>query len=152
MKKQNKKHKVEFVIPNEEEDVVLDDVTPVKDVFIKPEELVVSNGTAEELMAEIEGVPEELEKDYDFHPVSAMTEIKAGFFGKEDEMIVAYIKKQPNYRGATLSALILYFCYRYAMISQRRLMNRLKHLIRMKFLTTHKEAGVVFYKVVIDEE
>ena len=88
----------------------------------------------------------ELDKPYDFGKVSAKAEIKAVWFGKEDDMILEYLKKFSNPRGANLPHLILYFCYKYSFMGQRRLMRRLRHLIKMDLITKHEEAGLTFYK------
>jgi len=93
----------------------------------------------------------ELERPYDFGKVSTKTEIIAGWFGKEDDMIIEYLKRFPNPRGANLPHLILYFTYKYGLMGQRRLMRRLRHLIKMNIIMTKEEAGITFYKLVIEE-
>ncbi len=90
----------------------------------------------------------ELEKPFDYGNVDAKTEIKAAFFGEEDEMIVAYLKKAPRGR-VILANLVLYFCYRYGFMSERRLRKRLSQLIKRDLIITEKEAGLTFYKAVI---
>jgi len=90
----------------------------------------------------------ELDKPFEYYKVSSKTEIKAGFFGgkDEDDLIIEYLGKCPNPNGVVLPHLILYFSYKYGLMNQRRLMNRLKHLIKMDLIESSKEAGVVFYK------
>jgi hypothetical protein len=95
-----------------------------------------------------EEIPE-LNKNFEFHDVSTKTELKAAFLGDEDQMVIEYLKRCPNPRGVTLSHLILYFCYRYGLISQRRLMNRIKHLIKMELISVKEESGLNFYKPII---
>jgi len=97
---------------------------------------------------EKEKIIEELDKPFDYGKVDAKTELKAAFFGEEDEMIVKYLKKVPNPRGVILANLILYFCYRYGFMSERRLMRRLRHLIKMDLIKTTNELGLTFYKAV----
>lgn len=99
----------------------------------------------------IEEKKDELEIPFDYGSVDTGTELKAAFFGQEDEMIIKYLKRVPNARGVILANLILYFVYRYGLLGERRLKNRLKHLIKMNLITTSKEAGLTFYKVVIEK-
>jgi hypothetical protein len=90
----------------------------------------------------------ELDKPFDYGKVDAKTELKAAFFGDEDQMIIEYLKRVPNPRGVILANLILYFCYRYGFMGERRLKKRLSHLIKMNLICTTKESGLTFYKAV----
>lgn len=94
-----------------------------------------------------EEIPE-LNKKYDYGGVDAKIELKAAFLGQEDEMILAYLKKVPNPRGIVLANLILYFCYKYGLMGERRLMRRLSHLLKMELISTSEESGLRFYKLV----
>jgi hypothetical protein len=98
-------------------------------------------------MKKLKESPEELDKPYDYQPVSTGVELRAAFLGEEQEMIVSYLRKQKNPRGVVLPHLILYFCYRYGLMSQRRLMRRLKHLIKMNSVEVFEESGLVFYRI-----
>ena len=95
----------------------------------------------------------ELEKPFDYGKVSGSTELKAAFFGEEDEMIVEYLKRVPNSHGVILANLVLYFCYRYGLMSERRLRKRLSHLVKMNLVSSirHIETGLTFYKAVLQK-
>lgn len=89
----------------------------------------------------------ELDKKYDFGNVPLNIELKAAFLGKEDDLIIVYLKKFPNKRGANMPHLILYFCFKYGLLGERCLKNRLKHLIKMGLIKSHKESGLIFYQI-----
>ena len=93
-------------------------------------------------------IPVELEKKYADRPVSLGTELKAGFLGNEDELILEFLSHVPNPRGACLPQLIIYCVYRYGLMGQRRLMARLKHLIQRGEIRYSEAAGLTFYKKV----
>lgn len=62
-------------------------------------------------------------------PVKGSTELKAAFLGREEEMLVEYLRNCKSTSGYPLGYLICYFTHHYQFMSQRRLFNMLRSLV-----------------------